>query len=224
MPRYYIVVGSPENFGITRDLGFTVHGLKARRRRVAEGLQAGDKVIFYLTGLQAWGGVVSVTGAAYEEHTPVWSGKKEGEDYPHRFPIKADVILGPENALPVEPMVPDIEYLKKWPAQHWRLGFQGNVHEIGEGDYKLIRKAIEARAKKPSKPEPRASATGVVSAKKKAASAGSEPRVPALSKSEGSASRPSATKTAPAKKAAAKAPAKKAPAKKSTTKKTTAKK
>ncbi|HYE76531.1 MAG TPA: MmcQ/YjbR family DNA-binding protein [bacterium] len=147
MPRYYIVVGAPENFAITRDRGFTVHGLKARRRKVAEGLKAGDKVIFYLTGKQAWGGIVTVTGDAYEDHTPIWAGKKEDEDYPHRFPIEPDVVLDVDAALPVEPMVPDLEYLRKWPAQHWRLGFQGNVHEIGEADYKTIRKAIEKQAK-----------------------------------------------------------------------------
>ena len=150
MPRYYIVVGAPENFQITADRGFTLHGLKSRRRKTAEQLEKGDKILFYLTGIQAWGGIATVMGEAYEDHTPIWSGKKEGEDYPNRFPIAPDLILGVEHSLKVEPMVPDIEYLKKWPAQHWRLGFQGNVHEIGEGDYKTIRKGMEKASKSPA--------------------------------------------------------------------------
>ncbi|MEO7995283.1 MAG: EVE domain-containing protein [bacterium] len=148
MARYYIVVGSPDNFQITADRGFTIHGVKSRRRKTAEAFEKGDKIIFYLTGIQSWGGIATITGPYFEDHEPIWSAKKEGEDYPNRFPIAADVILGVEKALPVEPMVPEIEYLKKWPAQHWRLGFQGNIHEIGEGDYKLIRKALEKAGKK----------------------------------------------------------------------------
>jgi hypothetical protein len=39
-----------------------------------------------------------------------------------------------------------MEYAAKWPAANWTLAFQGNVHEIGEKDYDLIRAAIERRA------------------------------------------------------------------------------
>lgn len=148
MARYYIVVGSPDNFRITLERGGTLHGLKARRKKTAEGLAKGDKIIFYLTGLQALGGIATVTGPAVEDHEPIWEGKQAGEDYPHRFPMTMDLTLGPDFALPVEPLVSELEYLRKWPAQHWRLGFQGNIHEIGEADYKTMRSAIQAAAKK----------------------------------------------------------------------------
>jgi hypothetical protein len=35
-------------------------------------------------------------------------------------------------------------YARKWPAANWTLAFQGNVHEIGEEDYRLIRGELEA--------------------------------------------------------------------------------
>jgi hypothetical protein len=33
-------------------------------------------------------------------------------------------------------------YVAKWPEANWTLAFQGNLHEIGEDDYRLIRDAI----------------------------------------------------------------------------------
>jgi hypothetical protein len=35
-----------------------------------------------------------------------------------------------------------MDYVAKWPAANWTLAFQGNVHEIRENDYRLIRDAI----------------------------------------------------------------------------------
>jgi len=35
---------------------------------------------------------------------------------------------------------------RKWPAEHWTLAFQGNVHLVPEEDCRLIRAAIEATA------------------------------------------------------------------------------
>jgi len=31
-----------------------------------------------------------------------------------------------------------LEFTKKWPPEHWRLAFQGNLHEIPESDYERI--------------------------------------------------------------------------------------
>ena len=39
-----------------------------------------------------------------------------------------------------------MEYVQKWPPEHWRLAFQGNVHEIPEGDFELIRAEIDKAA------------------------------------------------------------------------------
>jgi hypothetical protein len=36
-------------------------------------------------------------------------------------------------------------YVAKWPAANWTLAFQGNVHEIGEADFNLIRDALAAQ-------------------------------------------------------------------------------
>lgn len=146
---YWIVVGSPENFARTAELGFTVQGLKSRHRKKAERMQPGDKIVYYITGRKAFGGVATIESPYYEDHELIWKSsdaKKAAEDYPFRVKISPDLILPLEEAIPAEPVARQMTYVAKWPANNWTLAFQGNVHEIGEGDYQLIRRAIGAAA------------------------------------------------------------------------------
>jgi hypothetical protein len=34
--------------------------------------------------------------------------------------------------------------VKRWPKEHWRLAFQGNVHELDAQDFDVIEAAIAA--------------------------------------------------------------------------------
>jgi hypothetical protein len=144
---YWVIVGSPENFARTREMGFTMQGIKSRHRKKAERMRPGDKIVYYLTGEKAFGGITTIESPYFESHEPVWrSGdpKKAAEDYPFRVRISPDLILPEGDAIPAEPIARQMVYVAKWPAQNWTLAFQGNVHEIGADDYRLIRDAIAA--------------------------------------------------------------------------------
>lgn len=146
----YIVVGSPEIFEKTRELGFTMHGLKSTRRKMAAAVRPGDRLIFYITGLKRFGGIVEVTSEMFEDSTPIWhSSKKPDERYPYRVHIKPEVIVEPDGYVLVEPLATAMTYTKKWPPQNWTLAFQGNLHKIPLSDYELIRDAL-TRAKQPA--------------------------------------------------------------------------
>lgn len=142
-PVNWMLVSSPENFEISRGMGFTLAGMKSRHRKKAEKVKPGDRVIFYLTGIQAIGGIATVTGPYFEGRDDLWQSKKEGEGYPFRFPIAPHLILGPEDFVPVIGLVPHMVYTKKWPEAHWRLAFQGNVHILPDEDYALIESAVQ---------------------------------------------------------------------------------
>jgi predicted RNA-binding protein len=136
---YWIVVGSPENFDIARRRGFDIFGFKSSRRREASEMKPGDKLVFYLTGVMKLAGIATVESPYFEDHTPVWrSEKKPGEDFPFRVRVKPDIILDEPACLDVREIGPRLAYTKKWPAEHWRLAFQGNLHQIPEEDYQLI--------------------------------------------------------------------------------------
>ncbi len=149
---YWIVVGSPENFRIAIDRGFDLFGFKSTRRRETSAMQPGDKLIFYLTGVMKFGGIATVTSETFEDHKRIFrSEKKPGEDYPFRVRTKADIVLDEDDRLDVKEWAPQMQYTTKWPPEHWRLAFQGNLHQIPESDYKLIEKEMRARAKAKAK-------------------------------------------------------------------------
>lgn len=146
-PMYWIIVGSVDNFRRSADLGFTIQGIKSRHRKKAERMAPGDKIVYYLTGVKAFGGIATIRSPYVESHERIWESgdpAKAAEDYPFRVEIAPDVVLDEPDVVPAEGVARRMTYVAKWPAENWTLAFQGNVHEIGEDDYRLIRAAIEA--------------------------------------------------------------------------------
>jgi predicted RNA-binding protein len=143
MPQTWILTGSLENFRVTRELGFRVIGAKERRRRLAEQIEPGDQIVFYVTGVQAFAGFVRVTGEMYEERAKLWPGKPGKRDpYPWRFETEPVVVLEEEDFVPAEELVADLEHVRKWPAEHWRLAFQGQLRTVSEADRRLLERRI----------------------------------------------------------------------------------
>ena len=148
-PSYWIVLGSPGNFEKTRELGFTIQGLKSRHRKKAERMKPGDEIAYYVTGRKAFAAISTITSTYFESHEPIWRSAdptKDAEDYPFRVKICLDVALPDADFIDAEPIARRMEYASKWPAANWTLAFQGNVHEINAADFALIRVAIETQA------------------------------------------------------------------------------
>jgi hypothetical protein len=146
---YWIIVGSPGNFEKTRELGFSIQGMKSRHRKKAERMKPGDKIAYYITGRKAFAAISTVTSQYFESHEPIWKSadpKKDAEDYPFRVETQLEVALPESEFVDAEPIARQMEYASKWPAANWTLAFQGNVHEINASDFALIRDAIDARA------------------------------------------------------------------------------
>lgn len=140
---HWCLTTSPDNFARTAKLGWTVQGIKSGRRPTAERLEPGDTIVYYLTGVKAFGAVVEVTGRCFEDHDPVWTSKP-GEDYPWRVPIRPDVVGSDKGAwVPAEELVEHLQHLRKWPREHWTLGFQGNIRAWPAGDSQVVRGALQ---------------------------------------------------------------------------------
>lgn len=145
-PTYWMIVTSPDNYARTRELGFTVQGIKSRHRKKAEKMQEGDRVLWYLTGIQSFAGTATITGPYFEGTDIIWASRP-GEIYPWRFPIEADTVLAPGDAIKAESLLPELEFVKKWPAEHWHLAFQGNVHILPREDFERIERALQEKAR-----------------------------------------------------------------------------
>jgi hypothetical protein len=147
-PHYWIIVSSIDNFRKTAELGFTMQGMKSRHRKKAERMSPGDKIVYYLTGLKVFAGISTIESPYFEGHDRIWASgdpQKAAEDYPYRVRISPDLILADDEFVAAEPVARQMVYVAKWPAANWTLAFQGNVHEIGEADYRRIRDAIADR-------------------------------------------------------------------------------
>ena len=141
----WMIVSSAENFEVSRSLGFSIQGMKSRHRKKAEKMKIGDRILYYLTGVQKFGGTATITSHYVESHEPIWISKKVGEDYPFRVSIKPDTIPDPGKYLNAFEVVPSMEYVKRWPIEHWHLAFQGNVHLIPEDDFQMVDQRLAAK-------------------------------------------------------------------------------
>jgi predicted RNA-binding protein len=145
--KTWILTGSLENFAATREHGFRVIGMKERRRNLAEQFVPGDLIVFYLTKIQAFGGIVRVAGEMYEDRTKIWPGKPgQADPYPWRFETEPVLVLDEEQFVPAVELAADLEHVRKWPAAHWTLAFQGQLRTVSDADARLLEERITAAA------------------------------------------------------------------------------
>ncbi|HKH22816.1 MAG TPA: EVE domain-containing protein [Solirubrobacterales bacterium] len=145
--RSWILTGSLENFRINVERGFDVIGFKERRRRQAEEFEPGDEVFFYVTGVQAFGGLARVKSEMFEDRTRIWPGKKgKREIYPWRVEAEPVLVLREDEFVPAEELVTELEHVRKWPPDHWHLAFQGQLRTIVEADAALLRERLSSAA------------------------------------------------------------------------------
>jgi hypothetical protein len=145
--RTWILTGSPENFAATRARQFKVIGMKELRRNMAEQIEPGDEIVFYLTRIKAFGGSVRVTGELYEDRTKIWPGKPGKVDpYPWRFETEPVLILDEDRYMPAEDVALELEHVRKWPAEHWTLAFQGQLRAVSEADATLLGERLRQAA------------------------------------------------------------------------------
>jgi hypothetical protein len=139
-PKTWILTGSLENFLINVARKFDVIGLKERRIRQAEQFQPDDLVIFYITGIKAFGGIARALSPMFEDREPIWpQGKKKvHEDYPWRVHGEPVLVLEEADFVPAESLLGEMEHLSKWPAEHWTLAFQGQLRTISDRDRALL--------------------------------------------------------------------------------------
>ena len=141
MPRgktYWMVASTLENFRITQGMGFTLQGLMSRQRRKAQRMEPGDRLVYYITGVQRFGATATVTSQCFEDHDPIWKSTGKPDDYPWRVNVEANAVLEDPSFLDAREIGPRMEYVKRWPPEYWPLAFQGNLHILPKSDFELL--------------------------------------------------------------------------------------
>lgn len=145
--QYWLLVSTPDNFRRSREHGFSVQGIKSIHKRRIETLAQGDRILYYVSGRMAFAASATVTGATYEDHTPIWKADRREEDYPWRIPIRPDVVLEETDWIPARHLAFRLEYIKKWPPESWALAFQGQLHQLPKVDFKLLEDELKRIAR-----------------------------------------------------------------------------
>jgi predicted RNA-binding protein len=145
--KTWILTGSLDNFRATREHGFSVIGAKEGRRRMAEQIEPGDTIVLYVTGVQAFGAIVRVTGEMYEDREKIWPGKPAKPDpYPWRFQTEPEVVLDEKGFVPAVELAAELEHVRKWPPDHWQLAFQGQLRIVSDADAELLERRLRQAA------------------------------------------------------------------------------
>ncbi len=144
----WILTASPDNHAATADHGFGVIGLKERNRNRALEIEPGDVIVLYLTKVMRFAGAIRVTGDLYEDREKLWPGKPGKADaYPWRFPTEPVVVLEEDRWVPAEDLRTRLEHVRKWPEEHWKLAFQGQLRTVSDADATLLLDRLRAAAR-----------------------------------------------------------------------------
>jgi len=102
--QYWMPVSSPENFEVSRELGFYQAGHQEPPPEEAERMQAGDRGALLPHRAEGLGGTATIASPYWEEHEPLWKSNEEGRGLSLPLQITPDVILDPDQFLPAEPL------------------------------------------------------------------------------------------------------------------------
>jgi hypothetical protein len=84
----------------------------------------------------------TLTSSMFEERTHIWRTARREEDYPWRIGIRPDHVLEEQDWVPAKELAYRLEYVRKWPPEHWTLALQGHLHQLPQKDFKLIEDEI----------------------------------------------------------------------------------
>ena len=142
----WIVVGGAENFELLRKHNFDVCGFKGSRRKQTSEMRPGDRLVYYLTGVVQFGGIVEVTSTMFEDSTDIGfrSKSKEAEEYPFRIHTKPVVIPPPGQYVEVREITDLLDKTRALGPQRLGIAFRGNLHRISDADYQQIEQLLTA--------------------------------------------------------------------------------
>jgi hypothetical protein len=136
---HWLVTLTPENYAITRSMNFTFLGLRARQRKKAERVAAGDRVVYYVLEQRRFPATSTVTSAYFEDRHPIWINRERRDDpFPYRVHTHPTIVLEPWEELDASLLAPRLLYLKRWPLEQWFLALQGDMHLLSAQDFLLF--------------------------------------------------------------------------------------
>lgn len=138
----WMIVSSPANYERTQKLRFTQQGVKSHYLRYVEKMAPGDGVVWYVTRIGTFAATAEIASPYFESKRRIWVSEGAPDTYPWRVKVKNARAVAAEAGVRAATLVPKLRFVKKWPKAHWRLAFQGMLHELPASDFTLIDRAL----------------------------------------------------------------------------------
>ncbi|MDA1218439.1 MAG: EVE domain-containing protein [Chloroflexi bacterium] len=143
MPRnFWMVVCNEDNFNITKNLDFTIQGLKSEYRRKVQRVEPGDRLLYYVTGIRCFTATATLTSTYREEQTVVWQNEGSAT-WLYRIDIKPEVVLEERQYIQAGLLAHRLDYIRRWPPENWYMAFQGNLHLLPKNDFFIIEEEMK---------------------------------------------------------------------------------
>jgi hypothetical protein len=141
---HWLITFSPENYAITREMHFTLLGLRSRHRKKAERVAVGDRVLYYVLNDRIFPATSTVTSAYFEDRHLIWRNQERRDDpFPYRVHTQPNIVLEPGEGLDAAALAPRLLYLKRWAPEQWFLALQGDVHLLSSQDFLLVEREMQ---------------------------------------------------------------------------------
>ena len=137
-----MIVSSPANYERTQALRFTQQGVKSSYLRYVEKMAPGDGIVWYVTGVGTFAASAEIASRYFESKKRIWVSDGRPDPYPWRVKIKNAQAVAAEAGIRAAALVPKLRFVRKWPEAHWRLAFQGMLHELPASDFTVIKRAL----------------------------------------------------------------------------------
>jgi hypothetical protein len=148
-PTTWILTASVDNHAATAAREFSIIGIKQRNHKRAMEIEPGDILVLYLTKVMRFAGAIRIIGAMHEDRTRIWPGQPGNPDeYPWRFETEPIVVLPRERWIPADRLSTQLEHVQKWPQEHWKLAFQGQLRTVSSHDAGVLLDCLNAEARR----------------------------------------------------------------------------
>ena len=72
--------------------------------------------------------------------------------HPWRFESEPELVLDEADWLPAEAVKDSLEWIRKWPPEHWTLAFQGQLRTVSDADAAVLMDAMRSRSEAVTRP------------------------------------------------------------------------
>jgi hypothetical protein len=124
-------------------LNFGVIGFSYRyRRTVSNRMDIGDRIVYYIKDIMAFGATATVIGDYFESDIQLWTNSNKL--FPSRRYTEPNIVLEEKNFVNVKELISKLTFVKK--RSIWGSYFQSSIHLLSFEDFHLIETEIKKNA------------------------------------------------------------------------------